>query len=157
MPRFIFQLEGVLRQRMLAEDQRQRELAAVRTEYVALEEQLRAMDQEVKQSGADLRDNHLVGRLDLAFLAAHRRYSLAMQRKAIALAEKMAAAGQKVEQAQRALAEAAKQRKIIEKLREKRQAEWKLDQARKEMAVTDEVAARIGYLRMIEQAGQTAE
>src|SRR4051794_11749263 len=81
MATFHFPLDGVLRQRKLAEDQRQRDLAAVQAEMAALEAQLRAMDQEVQGTTADVRDNHLTGRLDLTYLAAHRRYTLAMQRK----------------------------------------------------------------------------
>src|SRR5436190_2606077 len=112
MARFVFQLESVLRQRKLVEDQRQRELAVVQGEYAALEGQLRAMDQEVQSTTAGVRANHLTGRLDLQLLAAHRRYTLAMQRRAIGLAQQMAAVQSRLEAARRAVAEAAKQRKI---------------------------------------------
>src|SRR5688572_29975334 len=91
MARFVFQLDGVLRQRKLAEEQRQRELAVVEAEMTALEAQLRELDQSVQFTTADVRTNHLTGRLDLNFLAAHRRYIAATQRKALDLAERMAA------------------------------------------------------------------
>src|SRR5215210_1788307 len=112
MPRFVFQLESVLRQRKLVEDQRQRDLAVVQAEYAALEAKLRAMDDEVQTTTADVRTNHLTGRLDLGLLAAHRRYTLAMQRKALGIAEQMAAVQVRLNEARHALAEAAKQRKI---------------------------------------------
>jgi flagellar FliJ protein len=145
MARFVFQLDGVLRQRKLAEEQKQRELAVVEAEMTALESQLRELDQSVQFTTADVRTNHLTGRLDLNFLAAHRRYLAATQRKALDLAERMAAVKVRLDAARKALAEAAKERKIVEKLREKREAEWKAAQARREMAALDEIGTRIGY------------
>jgi flagellar FliJ protein len=145
MARFVFQLDGVLRQRKLVEEQKQRDLAVLEGEMKRLESQLRELDESVGSTTADVRDNRLTGRLDLSFLAAHRRYTLAVQRKAVTLAEQMAAVKLRVNSARQALAEAAKQRKIIEKLREKRYAEWAAEQSRKEMAALDEVGMRIGY------------
>src|SRR3954447_6354990 len=150
MATFTFQLDPVLQQRKLIEDQRQRELAAVQAEYAELERQLRSLDLEVQTSEADLRCNRLTGRLDLSFLAAHRRFTLAMQRKAVALAQQMAAVRKRVDDARAALVEAAKQRKIMEKLRERRQAQWSEETTRKELAALDEISARIGYRTVTE-------
>src|SRR5918999_4218890 len=113
MARFVFQLDGVLRQRKLAEEQKQREVAIVEAEMTALEAQLRELDRSVQSTTADLRTNHLTGRLDLNFLAAHRRFTAAMQRKAVALAGEMAAVKVRLDAARAALADAAKERKII--------------------------------------------
>ena len=154
MARFVFQLDGVLRQRKLAEEQKQRELAAVQAEMTALEAQLRELDQSVQATTSDVRTNRLVGRLDLDFLAAHRRYIAATQRKALELAERMAAVRVRLDAARKALAEAARERKVIEKLREKREAEWKAAQARKEMAALDEIGTRIGYESGLRQAAE---
>jgi len=155
MARFVFQLEGVLRQRKLVEDQKHRELAVIQAEYAALELQLRAMDQEVQSATADVRTNHLTGQLDLELLAAHRRYTLAMQRRAMGIAQQMAAVQTRLDAGRRAVAEAAKQRKIIEKLREKRHAAWAAELNRKEMVELDEVSTRIGYRNSLELLGRT--
>jgi flagellar protein FliJ len=154
MARFVFQLDGVLRQRELAEEQKQRELAVIEAEMTALEAQLRDLDQSVQTTTADVRSNRLIGRLDLNFLAAHRRYLAATQRKALDLAERMAAVRVRLDAARKALAEAARERKIIEKLREKREAEWKAAQARKEMSALDEIGTRIGYESGLRQAAE---
>ena len=154
MARFVFQLDGVLRQRKLAEEQKQRDVAVVEAEMTALEAQLRELDGSVQATTADVRANRLTGRLDLNFLAAHRRYAAAMQRKAVALAERMAAVKVRLDAARAALAEAARQRKIIEKLREKRQAEWNAAEARKEMSALDEIGTRIGYEAGMRQAAE---
>jgi len=151
MSKFIFQLDGVLRQRKHVEEQRQLELAAAQAELTALEGELRAMDRSVQDSTADLRNNRLVGQLDMAFLAAHRRYTLAIQRKAMVLAQKMVAVKTRADAARKALLEAAKQRKIIEKLRENRKARWDDDLARRETAALDEIGTQIGYRNIMKR------
>ena len=134
-----------------------RELGVAQGEMAKMEAELRAIDETARGVSDDVRDNRLTGTLDMAFLGAHRRYVLAMQRKALALAQRMAAQRQVVDAARWQLAEAAKQRKIIEKLREKREAEWKAAQARKEMAALDEIGTRIGYENGLRQAADQEE
>ena len=89
MAKFIFQLDGVLRHRTNIEHQRKRELAFIQAQMTAFDNELRTLDLSVRASIEDLRKNRLIGRIDLAFLAAHRRFTLAMQRKAMGIAEKM--------------------------------------------------------------------
>src|SRR5688500_16824219 len=104
MPKFVFQLDAVLRHRKMLEEQRMRELGHAQAEMAKLEAELRSMDETTKGVSQDLRDNRLTGTLDMAFLAAHRRYVLAMQRKAFALAQRMAAQQQVVDAARAKLA-----------------------------------------------------
>ena len=139
MPKFVFQLDAVLRHRKMIEEQRQRELGAVQTVMAAMEAELRSIDEAAKGVSDDVRSNRLTGTLDMTFLAAHRRYLLAMQRKAVALAQRMAQQQQLVDAARRQLAEAAKQRKIIEKLKERQHERWKSEQSRKELEQLGEV------------------
>ncbi len=145
MPKFVFQLEGVLRQRTHVEQQRQRELAVVQTQMAGLDAELRALDASVRAAEDDLRQNRLVGRIDLAFLAAHRRYAFAMQRKAMGVAQKMAGVQIQLEKAQRNLAEAAKQKKILGKLRERRFARWREEIERRDLVEMDEIAMRLSH------------
>jgi flagellar protein FliJ len=139
MPKFVFQLDAVLRHRKMLEDERMRELGVAQTEMAKLQAELRAMDETTQTVSDDVRTNRLTGTLDMAFLAAHRRYVLAMQRKALALAQRMAAQQQVVDAARAKLAEAAKQRKIIEKLKERQQERWRAEQSRKELESLGEV------------------
>lgn len=143
MAKFVFQFDAVLRQRALAEQERQRDLAAAQAEMVRLQGELRELNDSMRASAADLKDNRLTGPIDVAFLAAHRRYSVAMQRQGMQLVQDMARQQRKVEDAQRGLAEAAKERKVMEKLREKQHERWREEQARKEMAELDEVGMQL--------------
>ena len=139
MPKFVFQLDAVLRHRKMIEEQRMRELGAVQSVMARMEAELRMIDDSAKNVSDDVRNNRLTGTLDMGFLAAHRRYVLAMQRKALALAQQMAAQRQLVDAARKNLAEAAKQRKIIEKLKERQHERWKSEQSRKQLEELSEV------------------
>lgn len=151
MARFIFQLEGVLRHRRNQERQLQRELALIQAQRTALEAELRALDASVRATDQDLRANRLVGKLDLNFLAAHRRYSIAMQRKAMGIAQKMSVVQRQLDEARARLAEAAKQRKAVEKLREKQFEQWKAALSRKELIELDEVSMQLTQRQYLEE------
>lgn len=145
MAKFVFQLEAVLRQRQHVERQRQRELAEVQAQVAGFQDELRLLNGRVQNSTEDLRQNHLTGKLDLSFIAAHRRFMLAMQRKGVELMQKMALLQRQVEQARAALAEAAKQKKIIDKLRERQHERWLAEQNRREMLELDEIGTQLSY------------
>jgi len=150
MPRFVFQLEGVLKHRKHIEQQRRRILAEAQARMTQLQAQLRQLDDTVQRAGADLRQYHLTGRLDMNFLAAHRRFTLASQRQALGLVQKMALVQRQVQEAQAALAEAAKQRKVIEKLRERHHERWSTALGRRELSEQDEIAMQLSYWHSIE-------
>jgi flagellar protein FliJ len=145
MPRFKFQLEGVLRQRKQLERQRQRELAVVQAEMNQLTAQLKELETGTQAATQDLRSNRLTGVLDMSFIAAHRRFMLGVQRQGMALVQKMALVQQKIDAARLQLFEAAKGRKIIEKLREKQLERWKQEIGKKELAELDEVSMQLSY------------
>lgn len=130
---------------------RQRNLAVAQVEMVRLEGELRALDQEVKKAAADVRENRLIGRLDMNYLAAHRRYMLGMQRKALAVAQKMAAQQKLVDDARRALAEASKQKKVIEKLKERHFQRWSAAVALREAGELDELTTQLSFRSLAEQ------
>lgn len=153
MAQFCFQLEGVLQHRERLEKDRQRDLAVAQAEMVRLDGELQTLNRDVQQSTADVRDHHLVGRLDMTYLAAHRRYMLGMQRKVLALAQKIAAQQQVVDAARRALAEASKQKKILEKLKEKQHRRWTEDLARREAGALDELTTQLSFRQLAEAEG----
>jgi flagellar export protein FliJ len=115
-----------------------------------LQDELLALDQSVQSAAADLRRNRLIGHLDLPFLAAHRRFIGAMQRKAVTLAQRMALVQRQIDEARRALAEAAKQRKILEKLRGKQYQRWLEAQNKKETEQLDEIGMQLAFRNLTE-------
>jgi len=145
MAKFVFQLQGVLRFRENIERQRQRDLGIALGERVMVEDQIRRLDEKAKSAMADLRANHLIGKIDLTFLAAHRRFMMAVQRQGTMLLEQLRARQKSVDAAQAALAEAMKQKKILSKLRERQQGRWRDAINRKEIADLDDVATQMSY------------
>lgn len=156
MARFVFKLEGVLRQRELMEQAKQRELALKQRQYVELEGALQQLQSAVQMANQDVRENRLVGRLDMSFLAAHRRFLSGMQRRAVELVQRLALAQRGVADARAELAEAAKQRKVMEKLREKQFARWRAEQERRELAQLDEVGMQLAYQNLSELPDSSA-
>lgn len=153
MPQFEFQLEGVLRHRERVEKDRQRDLAAAQAEMVRLDAELQTLNRDVQQSTADMRDHHLVGRLDMGYLAAHRRYMLGMQRRVIAVAEQMGRQQVVIDAARWALAQASKEKKILEKLKERQQQEWAAALARHEAGELDELTTQLSFRNLMQPEG----
>ena len=147
MPRFTFKLEGVLEQRKHVELQRQRDVATAQQALLKLQAELDALAAVSRRSAADLRS----GRLSAAALAAHQRFTLSMRHKASALKDRRADAERDLRDAQVALTEAAKQRKVMEKLREREHAKWAETQRRRDAAEADEVARQIQHAERIAQ------
>ena len=137
--RFTFKLDAVLEQRKHAEHHRQREMAAAQHKVLRLQAELDAMAAVKRASSAELR---AAGRrLSAATLAAHQQFAAAMRHKAQALNRQIAEAQLEMDLAQSALLEAAKQRKAMEKLREREQARWLADHRRREQQRADEATA----------------
>ena len=143
MAQFKFKLSAVLRHRETIEHERQRDYALALAKVKDLQDQLSALNQILKDTNADVRDNRLTGRLDISFITAHRRYLLGVQRTAMNLVTQIASAQREAETARAALAEAAKQKKVLEKLREKQEQRWKDESARKEAIALDEVSTQM--------------
>ena|SRR5450432_3854004 len=152
MAKFVFKLEGVLQQRKHAEQDKQRELAVKQKQFVELQQTLSGLQQSMQSANEDVRRNHLVGRLNLEFLAAHRRFLVGMQRQAVVTMQKLALALRAVDEARMELTEAAKQRKVIEKLREKQFARWREELAKREQAEMDEIGMQLAYQNLLEDS-----
>lgn len=151
MAKFVFNLEAVLRQRSHIEKEKQRELALIQRQMTQLQHELRALNETVQTAASDIRDNRLVGTLDMAFLAAHRRFMAATQRKGTELVQRMAIVQKQVEDAQRTLAEAAKDRKAMEKLKEKQHERWKASMTHREFLQADEMNTQMSYAAGLSQ------
>lgn len=147
MPRFTFKLEAVLEQRKSAERQRQRDVAAAQQALLKLQAEIDALAAMSRSSAAELRSSGL----SAAALAAHQRFILSMRHKGAALRQQQSAAERELSDAQAALTEAAKQRKVMEKLREREHAKWMEAERRRDAQEADDVARQI---QLAERAAQ---
>jgi flagellar export protein FliJ len=74
----------------------------------------------------------------------------AMQRQVIELVQKAVQAKKRLEEARTRLAEAARRRKAIEILREKQFDRWRMQQARAETALGDEIGNQLALYNMLQ-------
>lgn len=155
MAQYRFKLHAVLKHRTHIEQMRQREVAVAMAQVTRLQDELRRMNQELTDASESVRKNNMTGRLDLTFLAAHRRYLAAMQRKGMALVQRIAYAQKIADEARTRLSDAARDKKIIEKLKERGLQRWQQEQAAKEMAMMDEVANRLSYENLMADSGDS--
>src|ERR1700722_5280378 len=151
MARFIFKLEGVLRHRKQIERQKQRDMAVAQAVARQIEQELRSLNDSMRATTDQLRGEHLIGKLDMAFLAGNRRYVAAMQRKGQGLVQKLANQERVVDAARQLLAEAAKQRKAIEKLKERRWQQWRAEQESREAIQLDEISQQMAFAQQMEE------
>ena len=138
MSRFVFKLQSVLEQRVNAERQRQRDFADAQRRTVRIERELETI-KEALHGGTALRR----GLIDPRVLLAQARYQSALQQKLASLRSQMETARKAMGIAQAALVEAAKQRKIMEKLRENQQRRYETDQQRRDARDYDDLSRRL--------------
>lgn len=139
---FVFRLESVLRDRRREEERCQGGLGQARAELLALEARLREVREALGANALHVRHNHLSGSLDVAALEAHRWHASALRGDEAALRQKLAEQLRRVEEARAALTGAAKERKVLEKLRERQLGHWTIAHARRSRAEADEAGAR---------------
>lgn len=142
MTRFTFRLERVLQLRLAAEEEKARDLgtaqAVERAARAGAESCAAALAEAVRQvaaSGAKPVAAGAIGNLMLAVEGARARAEQAAARHRESLAA--------VEAAREAWEQARRDRRALEKLRESRLEAWKLETARAEQAVLDDVASRL--------------
>jgi flagellar FliJ protein len=138
MRQFVFKLEGVLEQRQQVENRCQRSLAEAHRQVIWIEQQIDDAARAEKSATTPLR-----GRLDPRTLATQVRFSQVMRQKLSALREQLDAARHDLTTAQAALTEAAKQRKVLEKLQERQQARFVQEQQKKELNEQDDLAQQM--------------
>src|SRR5205085_2499946 len=155
MAQFNFQLDPVLRHRKNIERDRQRFHAQLQRQMQQFQDELKALDRTAHDATEELRAQHLVGTIDLNYLAAHRRFTAAVQRKGMTLVQKMALLQRQIDDSRKLLADAAIRRRIMEKLKDKHFERWRLDLNRRETAQTDEIGMQLAFRQLVEAQTST--
>lgn len=149
MPRFRFNLEHVLEQRLRVERDAQVEFARIDRERVALESQIRGYQQTIVGFKRDLRDalsgdSHqpMEGGAPITLLDVRLQAgaSLMVMGKAQCAVLDLAGVHKRLETARANLLDAARARKGVELLRERRFDLWKRELAKKEASELDDLA-----------------
>lgn len=151
-PRFEFRLESLLTVRRNTEQEKLRKFAKAQQDVAAQKRMIEQTRDQIVAENRALSGRELTGKLDMAYIAHEKRYVGNLQVKILLGLQKLAAMEQVVAAARAELLEAARQRKVIEKLREKQLARWRAELDRKENAQMDEIGTQLTIRRAAEEA-----
>ena len=140
MARFVFKLQALLDARHRAERTAQQALAGIEAERRALEEALRRQQARIDEARHALR-GELTGTLHAQDLRMTANAALQLMRQAQRMLPDIAAVHQRLDEARQQLVEARRARRAVELLRERRLAEWRAAEARRETALHDDLAS----------------
>jgi flagellar FliJ protein len=141
MPIFRFAYETVLHHRRRIEEDRQRELAQHLRHRMILLDQLRLMQQTIRDSKLELGDA-LVGKVNLQRIAQFAQYSGQTAIRAQQIVQRLVGVEQEIDAARARLLEATRDRKALELLKDQRRRAWLREQNRREAAELDEIAVQ---------------
>ena len=138
MARFVFKLQALLDLRRREEEGCQRALGALNQTRASIEGLLRRHQQQISRNKLEMRDR-LVGTIDTAELRMQAHAAIGVMREAQSAAIELAGLVRKQELAREELVAARARRRAVEMIRERRLAEWKLEQERREVADLDDL------------------
>jgi len=139
MARFVFKLDPVLKARQHAEQAKQRAMAELLRERIALENILRDQQTQIDRSRGTMREA-MVGPVQVRDVRSHAAATMRLMASAQKLAIDLAGVHQRIEEARKQLLEATRDRRAMELLREKRYMQYQKVQAKAEQAAMDELA-----------------
>lgn len=154
--RFHFKLEALLTHRQQVEKEKQRKLAVIQQEIQALTRQLQETQARIAAENRTLTATQLTGSLDMQYIAHEKRYVGNLHVKIVLGMQQLAAMEPKLSLARAELLAAARDRKVIEKLRENQLARWRAEQDRKESALMDEIGTQLARRHSLEETARAA-
>jgi flagellar FliJ protein len=140
MARFRFALQRVLDHRLDEEEVKRRALALIERKRRELEDALRARQGEIS-AGRNAWRAELVGSIDPASLRHHAAAGVGLFRKAQRTVLEIASLDKGIAKARAEAVEAARARRTLEILRERRLAAFNELESRREQTALDEIAA----------------
>ena len=141
MARFRFGLDPVLRQRTREEEEKQRAVAALERQRLAIEEEIRGYQSAIEAERAELSDRlGEGGAIDLRGVRVQANASLHLITLAQRAALRLAGVYERLDEARLALLEASTRKKAVETLRDERYAAWRAARSKAELAALDELA-----------------
>jgi flagellar FliJ protein len=142
-PKFIFSLEALLEHRQQIEKEHQRIVAKIQQDAQALVRDIQQAEARIAAENKTLTAEKLVGPLDMQYIATEKRFVGNLNMKIALTLQQLSATEKKLAAARVELLAAARNRKVIEKLKEKQLARWRAEQERKEADLLDELGTQL--------------
>ncbi|MCZ6818676.1 MAG: flagellar export protein FliJ [Calditrichaeota bacterium] len=134
-----FRLQKVLEIREMTEKEKQKEHALTKRKLQMTEMELNRLTTRVNDFAEEMNG---AARAQAQRLVEHHGYLTTLADAALDLEKEIASIEAEVEKKRRALLEAAKNRKALQKLKEKKELAWMLAEDKEEQAFLDEIAMR---------------
>jgi len=139
MKKFDFRLQPILELRRRQEDQKKRAVGSLLADIARQQQQALEMAQEVRQQGRILKKQFAGGTVDVGWISYYQSYVGTMYRSIAQRIENVSSIQKSLAIARKELSEAAKQTKILEKLREKQKLRYDDRLRRAETNLIDEL------------------
>lgn len=140
MKKFRFRLQTLLRLRRQQEDEKKRAVGVLLTRINEFQQQAVQMAADIKREGENLKQQYQHGTLEMDWIAHYHRYVNHIRQSIQQRVQTIAQVQQQLAQARGELADAARQTKILEKLREKQKDRFDAELNRRERVQQDEIA-----------------
>jgi len=145
MKKFKFRLQPVLKLRQQLEDQKKRVVGSLQTEIARQQQEALDMADQVKQQGQLLKQQFIQGKVDVRWISYYQSYVGTMYRSIAQKIDHVKETQTKLSGARAQLAQAAKETKILEKLKEKQNQRFGDHIHRLEKYQMDEMSTQIFY------------
>ncbi len=150
--RFNFRLEAVMKLRKQKEDENKRAVAQRLREMSKLQDHLMTLNEQIASEIRRVRENAVHAHLDASDLSKRRFWISHLQRGVLEAESRMRHLEQQLTADRAVLAEASKEYKVIETLRDKRLQAHHREQERLETIEADEMAVSLFVRRQSESA-----
>ncbi len=155
MKNYKYRLEPLLRLREQKEREKQRVVGALAGDIAEQQRQALEMASAIRQEGEALKDQHSRGEVDVTWMGHYLMYVSHMQQGIQKRIHTVGEIQKKLAVARQDLAEAAKEKKILEKLKEKQRERFLSEAERYERGQMDEMSTN-RYLRGSRAASMAA-
>ena len=137
--RFTFRFDTMLKIRRQREDEHKRIVAGRLREIAKVQEQLDSLDRQIRDELASIRSRQEPGTIDMQQVIRHRRWLGHLHKAVLDGQGRLRFLEAKLAQERAALAEAAKQRQILQKLKERQYERFLREQDRLETLAADDM------------------
>jgi flagellar FliJ protein len=137
--RFRFRFETMLKIRRQREDQQKRVVGERIAQIESVQQELHRLDQLAQQSVETIRTVQQGGRIDLQQAIAQRGWVAHLHKATLDAQTRLRGLEARLAQERAVLAEAAKQRRILEKLKERQTERHRLEEQRVETRLADDL------------------
>ncbi len=136
---FAYRLEPLLKLRRRYEDEQKRVVAARLREITVLEQRQQVLEQEIIRQAEAMRQALGRGEVEMEHLRMSRHWMLRLRRGVLETDAAISAERAWLAQERQALAEARKNTRVLERLKERRWEEWRTAWQRREQSELDEM------------------